>query len=151
MWRQSLVKNWTWMSYICKFSLQWMITAIFSPQNSPHMEVWFGSISTLFRAGGWPRVMYMCVCMRMRILFCAILYRVSINYQYWFLQSSFVDVHMKNIPSKTLWVLPFFRHLQDYGNSETFQTNCKFSIFYGNFPINPNYIYKLWVFGKMVL
>ena len=33
VWRQSLVKYWTWMSYICKFSAQWMISALLSLQN----------------------------------------------------------------------------------------------------------------------
>ena len=33
VWRQSLVKYWTWMSYKCKFSAQWMISALHSLQN----------------------------------------------------------------------------------------------------------------------
>ena len=33
VWRQSLVKYWTWMSYKCKFSAQWMISALLSLQN----------------------------------------------------------------------------------------------------------------------
>ena len=33
VWRQSLVKYWTRMSYICKFSAQWMISALLSHQN----------------------------------------------------------------------------------------------------------------------
>ena len=33
VWRQSLVKYWTRMSYKCKFSAQWMISALLSLQN----------------------------------------------------------------------------------------------------------------------